>query len=82
MNSGLLKARSAARQFRRLLTQFQEGFERGHKMKSWHIHSYGDALQLGDTRIPLIENPDDVLVKVDAASVNPIDAVMLGKEMG
>lgn len=63
---------------RRLSTQFQEKFEHGYKMKSWHIHSYGENLQLGDKRIPFISNPDDVLVRVDAASVNPIDRIMLG----
>lgn len=70
---------NTAKVFRRFLTQFQENFERGYKMKSWQIHSYGDNLQLGNARIPLISNPDDVLIRVDAASVNPIDRIMLGK---
>lgn len=48
-------------------------------MKSWQIHSYGEDLQLGEARIPFITNPEDVLVKVEAASVNPIDRIMLGK---
>lgn len=70
---------NTVRVFRRLLGRFQENFERGHKMKSWQIHSYGDNLQLGESRIPFISNPDDVLVQVEAASVNPIDRIMLGE---
>lgn len=48
------------------------------KMKAWQIHSYGDIqdLQLTNARIPLIENPKDLLIKVNAASVNPIDVIM------
>ncbi|KAF5299960.1 hypothetical protein FQA39_LY11333 [Lamprigera yunnana] len=50
------------------------------KMQAWQIHSYGDLkeLQLTKARIPYIEDPNDVLIKVDAASVNPIDVVMIG----
>ncbi|XP_066141407.1 reticulon-4-interacting protein 1 homolog, mitochondrial-like [Euwallacea fornicatus] len=50
------------------------------KILSWTIHSYGDLneLQLIETRIPIITNPDDVLVQVKAASLNPIDLFMLG----
>lgn len=47
-------------------------------MKAWQIHSYGDPLRLSEARIPLITDPNDILVKVDAASVNPIDKIMLG----
>ncbi|CAL8090621.1 unnamed protein product [Orchesella dallaii] len=48
-------------------------------MKSWQIHSYGGPSELQLTtssRIPLINKPDEVLVKVHAASVNPIDLAM------
>lgn len=50
------------------------------KMKSWQIHEYGDLtnLQLGEARIPHIDSPHKVLVKVKAASVNPIDLAMIG----
>lgn len=45
------------------------------KMQAWQMHSYGDLsdLKLSDVRIPIIKRPNDVLVKVEAASVNPID---------
>ncbi|KAK5646157.1 hypothetical protein RI129_004621 [Pyrocoelia pectoralis] len=48
------------------------------KMKAWQIHSYGNIqeLQLTNARIPHIENPKDLLIKVNAASVNPIDVLM------
>ncbi len=43
-------------------------------MKAVRIHSYGDAsvLQHEDAPVPAIE-PSDVLIKVVAASVNPVD---------
>lgn len=56
--------------------------EESHKMAAWQIHSYGglEELQLSrSTRIPTIMNPNDVLVKVGASSVNPIDLAMMGK---
>ncbi|XP_077296997.1 NAD(P)H oxidoreductase RTN4IP1, mitochondrial-like [Arctopsyche grandis] len=51
------------------------------KMSAWQIHSYGDLseLQLSpQTRIPHIAHPNQVLIKVEAASVNPIDVAMIG----
>lgn len=50
------------------------------KANAWQIHSYGDIkeLQHGPIRIPKIQQPDDVLINVEAASVNPIDNLMLG----
>lgn len=53
------------------------------KMTAWTIHSYGDIeeLQFEETRIPIIRHPQDVLVEVKAASLNPIDSFMLGKSI-
>lgn len=53
------------------------------KMISWHIHEYGDLgqLQLGEVRTPILDAPKKVLVKVKAASVNPIDVLMLSKDI-
>ncbi|KAF4522529.1 hypothetical protein B566_EDAN009976 [Ephemera danica] len=51
------------------------------KMLAWQLTSYGDikALELNNNaKIPFISKPSDVLVKVSAASVNPIDNAMLG----
>ncbi|KAF5283343.1 hypothetical protein FQR65_LT13892 [Abscondita terminalis] len=50
------------------------------KMRAWQIHSYGDLteLQFTNARIPCIEDPKDVLISVKAASLNPIDLVMIG----
>ena len=50
-------------------------------MSAWQLHKYGGNEQLGLTntaRIPPILNPQDVLIKVHAASVNPIDVAMRG----
>lgn len=51
-------------------------------MKSWQIHEYGalNNLQLGEARIPYVSSPCKVLVKVKAASVNPIDVAMISKK--
>ena len=56
------------------------GFESGRTtMKSWEINSYGglETLQLNETaKIPSIRNPTEILVRVKAASVNPLDVEM------
>ncbi|XP_053973248.1 reticulon-4-interacting protein 1, mitochondrial [Hylaeus volcanicus] len=48
------------------------------KMQAWQIHSYGglEELKLSNTRIPMITRPTDILVKVEASSINPIDVAM------
>lgn len=48
------------------------------KMQAWQIHSYGglEELKLLSVRIPVIAKPTDVLVKVEASSINPIDIAM------
>ncbi|CAK9817971.1 Reticulon-4-interacting protein 1 homolog, mitochondrial [Anthophora quadrimaculata] len=48
------------------------------KMQAWQIHSYGglDELKLSSVRIPVIARPTDILVKIEASSVNPIDIAM------
>ncbi|KAL5010232.1 hypothetical protein ScPMuIL_012537 [Solemya velum] len=50
-------------------------------MCAWHVHSYGgdEELSLSTTaRLPIIHGPNDVLVEVHAASVNPVDVKMRG----
>uniref|UniRef100_A0A1B6CS42 Enoyl reductase (ER) domain-containing protein n=1 Tax=Clastoptera arizonana TaxID=38151 RepID=A0A1B6CS42_9HEMI len=52
-----------------------------HKMAAWQIHSYGglEELQLGrNVRIPFIQSPNEVLIKVLSSSVNPLDIAMIG----
>lgn len=48
------------------------------KMQAWQIHSYGglEELKLSNIRVPVIARPTDVLIKVQASSVNPIDIAM------
>lgn len=52
----------------------------GGYVRSWQINSYSNSiaeLQLNAAgRIPTIKSPQDVIVKVHAASVNPIDVAM------
>lgn len=54
---------------------------RGH-MSAWQIHQYGgnEELALSSTvRMPTLRSPEDILIQVHAASVNPIDVRMRGK---
>ncbi|XP_003707613.1 NAD(P)H oxidoreductase RTN4IP1, mitochondrial [Megachile rotundata] len=48
------------------------------KMQAWQIHSYGglEELKLSHVRIPMIAKPTEILVKVEASSINPIDIAM------
>lgn len=48
------------------------------KMNAWQLHSYEEDLQLSSTRTPFLRSVDNILVKVDAVSVNPIDLYMKG----
>lgn len=52
--------------------------EKFNKMQAWQIHSYNGLkdLRLSNVRMPVIMQPTDVLIKVEAASVNPIDVAM------
>lgn len=52
------------------------------KMSGWQIHEYGgvEILQCSDgIKIPPIKDPNDVLIEVNAASINPIDIAMMGE---
>lgn len=46
------------------------------KMYAWQVHSYNEDPQLSSARIPIITEPSDLLIRVEAASVNPIDTSM------
>lgn len=62
--------------------QNEVNFTRKRKMKAWHLHSYGnlDEIKLSEKyRTPFIRNSEEVLVKIHAASVNPIDVAMISK---
>lgn len=51
-------------------------------MAAWRAHAYGSGLaelQLEAARVPPLRAPDDVLVRVAAASINPLDVAMLGE---
>lgn len=50
-------------------------------VKSWQINKYGNTGELKlnvAEKIPPLIRPNDVLIKVHASSVNPIDVLMLG----
>lgn len=50
-------------------------------MQAWQVFEYGspDKLHLNTAaKIPIIRSPLDILVKVHAASINPLDVRMLG----
>ncbi|XP_066978758.1 reticulon-4-interacting protein 1 homolog, mitochondrial-like isoform X2 [Macrobrachium rosenbergii] len=50
------------------------------RMRRWQFDGYSglDGVVLANVRVPPILKPGDVLVKVSAASVNPLDTAMLG----
>uniref|UniRef100_A0A1B0GKC9 Enoyl reductase (ER) domain-containing protein n=1 Tax=Lutzomyia longipalpis TaxID=7200 RepID=A0A1B0GKC9_LUTLO len=51
------------------------------KMRGWHIHSYGDLDELtysDNIRIPQIKHATEVLIRIKAVSVNPIDVAIIG----
>lgn len=52
----------------------------GTKMLAWQIDGYGrmDRLKLCEKAMPIITKPDQVLIKVHAASINPLDIRMRG----
>lgn len=52
------------------------------KMFGLQIHAYGgiDEIQYSDNiKIPIIKNANDVLVKIIATSINPLDIAMMSK---
>lgn len=62
----------------------QTNFQLRNRMKGTSIHNYGDLneLQFSNTiRKPIIQKPNEVLVKVLASSVNPLDVAMIGKKI-
>ncbi|CAH2091555.1 unnamed protein product [Euphydryas editha] len=49
------------------------------RMRAWRVHAYGRGeLRLEEARVPALRAPRDVLVRVRAASLNPIDVAMMG----
>ncbi|XP_050442958.1 reticulon-4-interacting protein 1 homolog, mitochondrial-like isoform X2 [Adelges cooleyi] len=49
------------------------------KMLAWQVHSYGtldDLVLTNNARSPVVIGPKDVLVRVKASSVNPLDVLM------
>lgn len=53
------------------------------RMSGWELHEYGDfpeVLQLHENlRIPKIEDPKELIIRVRASSVNPLDLAMAGR---
>jgi len=51
-----------------------------YEMKAWQIDSFGslEKLQKRNAPKPVITRPNDILVRVTASSVNPLDVAMIG----
>lgn len=73
-----LKCIARSTQFRSLTKLSDNLGEKLNKMQAWQVHSYNglEDLRLSNVTMPVIMQPTDVLVKVEAASVNPIDVAM------
>lgn len=64
-------------QLRRSLSAEKTAADVHRKMGAWQLHAYGDEVLYSDkVRIPAVTGANDVLVKVSAASLNPIDVDM------
>lgn len=52
------------------------------RMSGWELQEYGDFAEVlqfhSNLRMPKIEEPRELIVKVTAASVNPLDLAMSG----
>lgn len=73
-----MATRTQACQQRSIASQI-EGKNADRKMRGWQIHEYGgvDALQFNHhIKMPILKNPNEVLVRVQTTSVNPIDINM------
>ena len=71
----LASLRSPTDTFKRSFSSSTEKPFPAHTMEAWHVHEYGsnDVLELGRQPLPSLRKPTDVLVRIHAASVNPID---------
>lgn len=52
------------------------------KMIAWQVHSYStidDLVLTSNARSPVMVRPKEVLVRIKASSVNPLDILMTGK---
>lgn len=52
------------------------------RMFSWAIHNYTNDVNeivVTESNMPTIESPTQLLVKISASSVNPIDVAMMSK---
>lgn len=52
------------------------------RMSAWQVRAYGEGNNVefsNDVEVPIIEDPNHVLLKVAAASVNPLDIEMMRK---
>ncbi|XP_029657508.1 uncharacterized protein LOC115231677 [Octopus sinensis] len=65
---------------KRNITYLLKFTKRNNSHKSWSVTEYGgfESLKLRETEIPPITRMDDVIVRIKAASVNPIDLMMIG----
>ena len=61
--------------FTRSFSSRTKHVSRSYEMKTWYINEYGsnDVLEFGRHPLPTLRRPTDILVRVHAASVNPID---------
>lgn len=55
---------------------------KSNRMFSWSIHNYTkdvNDIEFTETNKPTIESPSQLLIKISASSVNPIDVAMMSK---
>ena len=60
---------------------FIRSYTEGSVMSAWQISQYGgvEELYLNTSKhIPSIRRPDELVIRIHAASVNPFDTMMIG----
>lgn len=76
----MLRSHQCGAQLRRTFSAQKPVVDVNRKMGAWQLHAYGDEVLFSDkVRIPPVTGANDVLVKVNAASLNPIDVHMASK---
>ncbi|XP_068204055.1 reticulon-4-interacting protein 1 homolog, mitochondrial-like [Palaemon carinicauda] len=79
-HQALLKARRTCTSRMKYSTEAKPHKKEGsYRMNRWQFDGYSglDGLVLANVRIPPLLKPGDILIKVSAASVNPLDTAMI-----
>lgn len=65
--------------YRKLYSTNSQDDKRHHRMRAWQIYDYEgvEGARIEMARIPHVSRPTQMIVKVEAASINPLDTAMI-----